>query len=103
MDYLKCKGDDLWLYVYIQPGAKSTAWFGIYGERVKIRLAVPPIDGRANAALCRWLAEELSFSVRDVSVLRGASSRQKVVCFSAAALHFDAICERLRLLLQRCQ
>lgn len=103
MDYLQRKGDDLWLYVYIQPSAKSTTWFGVYGERVKIRLAVPPIDGRANAALCEWLAKELSLSVRNVSVLRGTSSRHKVICFNAAALHFDAICERLRFLLQRCQ
>ena len=103
MDYLQRKGDDLWLYVYIQPSAKSTTWFGVYGERVKIRLAVPPIDGRANAALCEWLAKELSLSVRNVSVLRGTSSRHKVICFNAAALHFDAVCERLRFLLQRCQ
>ena len=40
----------------VQPGAKRTEVAGMHGERVKIRLAAPPVDGAANDELVRFLA-----------------------------------------------
>ncbi len=54
----------------------------IVGEReglLVVRVTAAPVDGRANAALCRLLAKRAGVGVRSVSVVRGASSREKVV------------------------
>ena len=95
MTYLQVHGADVWLQIHVQPGAKNTAWAGEYGERVKVRLSAPPIDGRANVALAAWLAKEFGFAPRDVSVIKGETSRGKTVCFKMAASKFDAMRTRM--------
>jgi uncharacterized protein (TIGR00251 family) len=52
---------------------------GEKGERLKVRLTAPPVDGAANEALVALLAERLGVPKRQVLVVRGAKSRQKVV------------------------
>lgn len=81
MIYLQERGKDVWLQVHIQPGAKHTAWAGEYGERIKIRLSAPPVEGRANMALTTWLAQQFGCAGRNVVVLKGQLSRAKTVCF----------------------
>ncbi len=54
----------------------------IAGERegaLLVRVAAPPVDGRANAALCELIAKRLGIAAGRVSVVRGLTSRQKVV------------------------
>lgn len=54
----------------------------IAGERngvLLVRVTAPPVDGRANAALCRLIAKRVGVGVRSVSVVHGAGSREKVV------------------------
>lgn len=61
----------------------SVAWVkeeeGEEGERLKARLTAPPVDGAANEALVALLAERLGIPKRQVVIVRGATSRQKVV------------------------
>ena len=45
------------LELHVQPGAARTEFAGEYGGRLKLRLAAPPVDGKANAALVAFLAE----------------------------------------------
>ena len=47
--------------------------------KLKVRLAAPPVDGAANEALVALLAEQLGLPKRHISIVRGASSRQKIV------------------------
>ena len=49
-----------------------------------MRLAAPPIDGRANEALVAWVAKSLGVPRRDVEVLRGESSRRKQVAIAVS-------------------
>jgi uncharacterized protein len=64
----------------VVPGAKATALEGLYGERaLKLRVCAPPVDGRANAEVERFLAGVLSLPRSAVSVSRGATSRDKTV------------------------
>ncbi|HEY6406338.1 MAG TPA: DUF167 domain-containing protein [Ktedonobacteraceae bacterium] len=49
------------------------------GERLKVRLTAAPVDGAANEALVEFLAERLGMPKRQVVIVRGATSRQKVV------------------------
>jgi uncharacterized protein (TIGR00251 family) len=71
--------DGLRLFLHVQPGAKKTEVAGLHGGRLKIRLAAPPIDGRANAALCAFLAKALGVPKSAVSVESGEAARQKTV------------------------
>jgi uncharacterized protein (TIGR00251 family) len=49
------------------------------GGRLVIRLTAPPVDGAANAALCRLVARRVAVPARRVSIVRGQTSRDKVV------------------------
>lgn len=67
------------LTVHVQPGASRTEVAGTHGDAIKVRLAAPPVDGRANEALLRFLADRLEVPLRGVTVVRGVASRSKIV------------------------
>ena len=62
-----------------QPGARETALGEKIGEAYKVRLAAPPVDGRANEALIRFFAGLFKVAPSAVRIVRGLSSRMKVV------------------------
>jgi uncharacterized protein (TIGR00251 family) len=72
------------LTLHIQPGAKKTEVAGEHGDALKIRLAAPPVDGKANAALIAFVADRLGLAKAAVSLKSGHSSRRKVLEVSAA-------------------
>ena len=77
--WLRAGADGVGLTLHVQPGAARTAVAGEHGEALKIRLAAPPIDGRANDCLLAFLAERLRVP-RSALVLRsGQTSRRKVI------------------------
>ncbi len=61
------------------PNAPRTEVVGWLGDAVKIKVHAPPVEGKANEVLCEFLADALGVSRRSVTVLRGDTSRQKVV------------------------
>jgi hypothetical protein len=67
------------LQIRVQPRASHTELAGLHGDALKVRLAAAPVDGAANDALVRFLAECLGVPRSAVSLLSGASSRVKVV------------------------
>jgi len=67
------------LDLHIQPGARRTEVAGMHGGRLKIRLAAPPVEGKANEALIAFLSEQLHVPRRNVTIASGAGSRQKRV------------------------
>lgn len=73
------EGTALVLRVYAQPGAKTTAFAGMHGDRIKVRLAAPPADGRANECLRDFLAEQFGVPKSRVELVRGATGRAKDV------------------------
>ena len=70
---------NLILTLYIQPGAKSCAVIGLHGDALKIKLASPPIDGKANKALVQFIAAQFDIPVRQIKLIRGEKSRHKTV------------------------
>lgn len=62
-----------------QPGAKETALGEKIGEAYKVRLAAPPVEGRANEALIRFFAQRFKVAPSAVRIVRGLSGRMKVV------------------------
>ena len=67
------------LTLHIQPGAKKTEVAGEHGDALKIRLAAPPVDGKANAALIDFLADRLGVARGQVTLKSGQTSRRKVL------------------------
>ncbi len=65
------------LTVHAQPGAKRTEVAGLHGAALKIRVAAPALEDRANAALIEFIAERLGVARRDVTLVSGAKSREK--------------------------
>lgn len=72
------------LTLHIQPGAKKTEITGLHGEALKIRLAAPPVDGKANAALIAFLAKACGVSKSSVELVSGDTSRAKRVRVTGA-------------------
>ncbi len=71
--------ESLTLALHVQPGAKRTEVSGLHGVALKIRVAAPAVDGKANAVLLRFLAEAFGVPLRRVRIVRGATSRDKTV------------------------
>lgn len=80
MSWLRPDGAEAWvLSLHIQPGAKRTEVVGLHGAALKLRLAAPPVDGKANTALCAFLAECCGVPKAAVTVVSGHASRAKRV------------------------
>ncbi len=84
-------GDVLTLTLHIQPGAKRTDVAGLHGEALKIRLAAPPIEGRANEALLKFVAESFGVPVRQVELKQGGQSRHKVVAVTGSNVEPESL------------
>jgi uncharacterized protein (TIGR00251 family) len=65
--------------VRVQPRASRSEVAGIHGDALKVRLAAPPVDGAANAALIEFLADIFAVGRRYVRILAGETSRSKIV------------------------
>ena len=63
--------------VHVQPRSGRTAVVGRHGAALKLRVAAPPADGRANEATCELLARTLGVAPTAVSLVSGATSRSK--------------------------
>lgn len=61
------------------PNAPRSEVIGWLGDALKIKVHAPPVEGRANEVLCEFLTDELDLPRRAVTVLRGDTSRQKVI------------------------
>ena len=79
-DFITAINDGILLDLRISPGARRSSIEGLYGESaLKLKVAAPPVDGKANAEAERFLAELLDIPRSNVTVVRGSSSRDKVV------------------------
>lgn len=76
----------------IQPGASKTAFTGIHDNALKISLAASPVDGKANKALCLFLAKQLKIAKSAVKIKSGEKSRNKtVLCENRSKAEISAI------------
>lgn len=68
------------------PNAPRSAVVGWLGDALKIKIHAPALEGRANEALCEFLAGELGLAKRAVTLAQGEKSRQKLVRISGLTL-----------------
>jgi len=81
------------LSLYIQPKAARNEVIGLHDGALKLAITAPPIDGKANAAVAAFLAETLGVAKRDVTLVRGESSRRKQ--FAVRGLSAETIRQKL--------
>lgn len=89
--WYKQENDIVMINVYVQPGAKRTEIAGLHGDALKIRLASPPIDGRANDALLKYIAQLLNVPLRQVELKRGDKSRHKKIVVIGSKIDLSLI------------
>ncbi len=78
------EGERLLLELYVQPGARRTGAAGMHGDRLKVRVAAPAREDRANEALIRFVAARLEVAPGRVDIVRGRHSRRKTVAVTEA-------------------
>lgn len=79
MPWYRWDGDDLILDCHLQPKASRDEFAGLHGERLKIRLTAPPVEGKANAHLTAFLGKAFGVAKSQVSLESGELNRQKRV------------------------
>lgn len=77
--HLDASGQCLTLTLHVQPGARVTSVAGLHGGALKIKIAAPPVEGKANAALTAFLSKAFGVPARQVTVKLGSQGRRKVV------------------------
>jgi uncharacterized protein len=77
--YLQEQNNGLLLAVRVQPRASRTELAGILGAELKVKVTAPPVDSAANDALVAFLADTLDLPKRAVTLIRGQTSRHKVL------------------------
>jgi uncharacterized protein (TIGR00251 family) len=80
-------GDDIILDVIVAPRATRSRVMGLHDNRLKIQLAAPPADGKANDALVRFLADALDIAKAQIEIVGGPASRRKTVRIVGVPLH----------------
>lgn len=86
LPFARSDGDSVLLTVHVQPRAARTQVAGLHGDALKIRLNAPPVDGRANDALCAFLAEMFGVPRRAVEIVQGETARRKIVRIEGVTL-----------------
>ncbi|MCY1439432.1 hypothetical protein D9M71_556680 [compost metagenome] len=79
MSFYRWDGEDLILDCHLQPKASRDEFAGLHGERLKIRLTAPPVEGKANAHLLAFLGKAFGVPKSSVVLESGELNRQKRV------------------------
>ena len=91
---LQQSGANVLLPVTVQPRASRNVVAGLHGNALKLLLTAPPVEGAANTACLRFLADLLGVSPARLTIDRGAKARRKLICISDISV--DALRTRLQ-------
>ncbi|RWX53320.1 YggU family protein [Photobacterium chitinilyticum] len=79
MNAVTRNGDDLVIRLYIQPKASRDQIVGLHGDELKIAITAPPVDGKANGHLAKYLAKQFRVAKGQVVIEKGELGRHKQV------------------------
>ena len=91
--YIRQQGETVVLAVKVQPRASRNQIGPVEGQELKVKVTAPPVDAAANEALVRLLADQLDCSRGAIRMLRGQTSRHKVLAISG--LSAEVVAARL--------
>lgn len=77
--HFQWQGQDLLLFCHVQPGASKSEFCGLHGDKLKIRIKAPPVDGKANAAIIDFISEIFFVSKSQVKIEQGHAGRSKTI------------------------
>ncbi len=77
--FFQWQGDDLVLNIRVQPRASSDGFAEELGDRIKLRITAPPVDGKANRHLIALLAKTFKVAKDDISIISGQNGRNKCI------------------------
>lgn len=89
--WYRISDDVVVLTLHVQPGAKKSEVTGLHGDALKLKLAAPPIEGRANEALLKFIARLFEVPLRQVELKQGEQSRHKVVAVTGSSVDPEAL------------
>ena len=78
--------ENILLKVYLQPKSSKNEVVGPYRDGIKVKVTAPPIDGKANEALIRFLAKKFGIPPSCIEIIKGLHSREKTLRISATVL-----------------
>ena len=93
-EWYRYREDVVTLTLHVQPGAKRSEIAGLHGDALKIRLAAPPVEGRANEALLKFIAGIFAVPLRNVELLHGSQSRHKIVEIKGSLIEPESLIAR---------
>ncbi|MFW1677313.1 DUF167 domain-containing protein [Pontibacter sp. JAM-7] len=79
MPWCTWQGADLLLQCHLQPNASRDEFCGLHGDSLKIRIKAPPVDGKANTHLVKYLAKQFGVAKNAVTIVKGELTREKRV------------------------
>ncbi|RKX47444.1 MAG: YggU family protein [Verrucomicrobia bacterium] len=77
MQWLDDKGDHIILNIRVVPRASKDEIMSLLGDALKIRIQAPPVEGKANAYLVKFLSRQWKIPRRDIEILSGETGRNK--------------------------
>lgn len=83
--------EDLRLTLYIQPKASRDAIVGVHGHELKIAITAPPIDGKANSHLTKFLSKQFKVAKGAITIEKGELGRHKQVKIHAPGIIPDVV------------
>lgn len=89
--WLRWEGAALIIDLHAQPGARQSEFAGVHGDALKVRIQAPPVDGKANKALLRFLADAFGVTLKQVTLVQGESNRRKRVRIESVSHFPDAL------------
>ena len=90
-EWYRSNGDCISLVLHVQPGAKQSTVAVLHGDALKIRLADPSEEGRANEALLRFISDLFRVPVRNVALKQGEQSRHKKVDVKGSSVNAESL------------
>ena len=91
MSWYEWRGGDLILNLKIQPKASRDKWAGPLGERYKVTITAPPVEGQANSHLVKFIAKSFGVAKSRVEIVSGESRREKRIRIHAPARLIEGI------------
>jgi uncharacterized protein (TIGR00251 family) len=77
---------EILIKVYLHPKSSKNEIVGPYRDGIKVKVSAPPVEGKANEALIRFLAKEFGISPSCIEIIKGLHSREKTLRMSGPIL-----------------
>lgn len=85
-DFYRWDAERLHLFVRVQPKASRDEWSEVQEARVRIRITAPPVDGKANQHLVKFIAKTFGVAKSNVTIINGETGRNKHLLIESPAI-----------------